>query len=57
MAEKDINPAALLGGDLEQCRLADEAYDDFTKWVYCIFTCAPWHLYTIYAICLRYFQF
>lgn len=31
MAEKDINPAALLGGDLEQCRLADEAYDDFTK--------------------------
>lgn len=31
MAEKDINPSALLNTDLEECRLADAAYDDFNR--------------------------
>lgn len=31
MAEKDINPTALLSNDLEQFRLADAAYEDFNR--------------------------
>lgn len=31
MGEKDLNSGALLNTDLEQCRLADAAYDDFIR--------------------------
>lgn len=35
MAEKDVKSTSVLSADLEECRLADAAYDDFSRWVLC----------------------
>lgn len=34
MSEKNSSPTAPVSSDLEQCRLADAAYEDFNRWIF-----------------------